>query len=57
MSFPVCYLLRRDVEGDRPQVDLLVGVDAGHDEEQTWKQKKYLLKYFYLRRISQVLEL
>ena len=26
-------LLRRHVEGERPHVDLLVGVDAGHDEE------------------------
>jgi hypothetical protein len=28
------HLLGRHVEGDGPEVDLLVGVDAGHDEEQ-----------------------
>ena len=27
------HLLWRHVEGERPHVDLLVGVDAGHDEE------------------------
>ena len=32
----VCrHLLRRHVEGDRPQVDLFVGVHTGHDEEET----------------------
>ena len=28
------HLLRRHVEGDSPEVDLLVGVNAGHDEEE-----------------------
>jgi hypothetical protein len=28
------HLLRGHVEGDRPEVDLLVRVDAGHDEEE-----------------------
>ena len=27
------YLLRRHVEGDRPQINLAVGVNAGNDEE------------------------
>ena len=29
------YFLRRDVKRDRPEVDLLVGVDTGHDKEET----------------------
>ena len=32
--YRLSYLLRRHVEGDRPEVHLLVGVDAGQDEEQ-----------------------
>ena len=28
------HLLRRDVKADCPEVDLLVSVNAGHDEEQ-----------------------
>ncbi len=30
---PPSYLLGRDIEGERPHVHLLVGVDAGDDEE------------------------
>ena len=28
------HLLGRNIEADGPEVDLLVGVDAGHDEEE-----------------------
>ena len=40
------YLLRGDVERDRPEVDLLIAVDARYDEEDsrtlgaTWKPKE-----------------
>ena len=37
MKSKYCYpahLLRRDVKADCPEVDLLVSVNAGHDEEQ-----------------------
>ena len=37
MKSKYCYptdLLRRDIKADCPEVDLLVSVNAGHDEEQ-----------------------
>ena len=30
------YLLGRHIKGDRPEVNLLVGVNAGDDEEDAW---------------------